>query len=101
MYMYEVQLSWSAERELEQIRPFDRNLILDTIEDQLTYAPMVETRNRKMLATLMPSFEHVPPVWQLRAGDYRVFYDVDEEEKIVIVRAIRLKPAHKTTEGIL
>jgi len=42
-----------------------------------------------------------PPVWQLRVGEYRVFYDVDREEMAVYVRAVRLKPPHKTTEEIL
>jgi len=32
---------------------------------------------------------------QLRIGEYRVFYDVDEVELTVIIRAIRHKPPHK------
>jgi ParE-like toxin of type II ParDE toxin-antitoxin system len=39
-------------------------------------------------------------VWQLRIGDFRVFYDVDEERQAVIVRAIRRKGT-KATEEIL
>ncbi|MGH7253948.1 MAG: type II toxin-antitoxin system RelE family toxin [Nitrospiraceae bacterium] len=34
-------------------------------------------------------------------GGYRVFYDVDEEEQVVYIRAIRKKPAERTTEEIL
>ena len=34
------------------------------------------------------------PVWELRVGDHRVFYDVDAEILVVIVRAIRRKPSH-------
>jgi hypothetical protein len=30
-----------------------------------------------------------------------VFYDVDEEEKVVTVRAVRMKASGQTTEGIL
>lgn len=41
------------------------------------------------------------PVWELRVGEYRVFYDVDEATAIVYIRAIRHKPPHKTTEEIL
>ncbi len=54
-----------------------------------------------MLEGLAPSFEAVPPIWELRVGEYRIFYDVDEDEKKVYVRAIRRKPPHKTTEEIL
>ena len=41
------------------------------------------------------------PVWELRVGEYRVFYDVDDTEHVVTVRAIRHKPPHATTEEIL
>ena len=37
----------------------------------------------------------------LRIGEFRVFYDVNEAEARVMVRAIRHKPPHKTTEEIL
>jgi mRNA-degrading endonuclease RelE of RelBE toxin-antitoxin system len=43
----------------------------------------------------------VQPVWELRVGEYRVFYDVDEVGGQVVVRAVRRKPPHKTTEEIL
>jgi len=42
----------------------------------------------------------VRPVWQLRVGEFRVFYDVDEEQEAVIVRAVRWK-GRKITEEIL
>ena len=50
---------------------------------------------------LVPPFEAVPPVWQLRIGDHRVFSDVDSVHKKVFVRAVRRKPPHLTTEQIL
>lgn len=59
------------------------------------------TKNRKILVSLIPPFEVVPPVWELRVGDHRVFYDVAEEEEAVYVRAVRHKPPHRTTEEIL
>jgi hypothetical protein len=34
-------------------------------------------------------------------GEYRVFYDIQEAEETVKVRAVRHKPPHKTTEEIL
>jgi mRNA-degrading endonuclease RelE of RelBE toxin-antitoxin system len=50
---------------------------------------------------LVPPWEHIEPVWELRVGEYRVFYDVNEETAVVMIRAIRHKPPHKTTEEIL
>ena len=38
---------------------------------------------------LVPPWHHVDPVWELRVGEYRVFYDVDEAESAVIIRAIK------------
>jgi mRNA-degrading endonuclease RelE of RelBE toxin-antitoxin system len=99
--MYAIRFSAGVKRDLGRIRAFDRKLVLDAIEKQLAHEPDTETRNRKMLTCLVPTFKAVPPIWQLRVGNYRVFYDVDEKEKIVWVRAVRKKPAHRTTEEIL
>jgi mRNA-degrading endonuclease RelE of RelBE toxin-antitoxin system len=74
---------------------------LDTIEVQLIHEPAKQTKNKKILIGLAPPWEHVAPVWELRVGDFRVFYDADEAAKAVAVRAIRRKPPHMTTEEIL
>lgn len=37
-------------------------------------------------------------IWQLRVGDFRVFYDVDRERRQVIVRAVRRKGTRNTKE---
>jgi mRNA-degrading endonuclease RelE of RelBE toxin-antitoxin system len=99
--MYEIRLAESVKDDLEQVPAHYRGIILDAIETHLSHNPDQETRRKKMLASLVPNFEAVPPVWQLRVGSYRVFYDVDAAEKIVYVRLVRKKPAHKTTEEIL
>jgi len=67
----------------------------------LTHEPTVKTRNRKQLVNLIPPFDAIRPVWELRIREYRVFYDVSEEEKVVYVRAVRRKPAHRSTKEIL
>jgi len=41
------------------------------------------------------------PVWQLRVGDYPVFYDVDDSEHTVYIRAVREKKTDQTTEDII
>ena len=55
---------------------------------------------REVLVGATPSFEHVQPVWQLRVGDFRVIYDVDEKDRRVTVRAV-LHKGSKTTGEIL
>ncbi len=87
--------------DLQGLRARDRKHILNTIDQQLTHTPTQETRNKKIVVGLKPPWEHEEPVRELRIGKYRVFYDVNEEAQQVIVRAIREKPPHRTTEDIL
>lgn len=97
---YEVILEGNAAEELRGFRVFERRRIVDELNGQLSHEPLIETRNRKPLFGLTPSFEHRPPVWELRTGEVRVFYDVDEEAQTVNVRAIRRKERGQTTEDI-
>lgn len=99
--MHEIEFSEEVLRDLSALRGFDRKRILDGIEEQLSSEPSKESRHRKILRGLLPSFEAIPPIWQLALGEYRVFYDVNEEGRKVYVRAFRRKPPHKTTEEIL
>ena len=99
--MFEIEFSESVAEDLADLRAFDRRQILDHIDVQLTHEPTKETRNKKELVGLNPPWEHAGPVWELRIGEFRVFYAVDEEGSRVLVRAIRHKPPHKTTEEIL
>ena len=99
--MYEIEFAPSVAEDLSEVRAFDRAPIMNAIEELLTHEPTVPTRHRKLLPDLESSFEGVPPIWELRVGEFRVFYDVAEEEKKVYVRAVRRKPPHKTTEETL
>jgi mRNA-degrading endonuclease RelE of RelBE toxin-antitoxin system len=99
--VYEIEFSRSVEKDLRGFRACDRSRILNGIEEGLSVEPCVEARNRKVLMNLIPPFEAIPPVWELRIGEFRVFYDVDDETASVYVRAVRKKPPHKTTEEIL
>jgi mRNA-degrading endonuclease RelE of RelBE toxin-antitoxin system len=98
---YTIEIASLGFDELQTIKVFHRRQIVQSIDEQLTNTPANETRNRKVLTGLQPQFEHDPPVWELRVGEYRVYYDVNEESKTVSVRAVRLKPPHKTTEEII
>ena len=98
---YEIFLTNPAIDELKSIRVFDRRRIVGEIKTQLPHEPTVETRHRKSLGSATPGFEHVAPVWEFRVGDFRVFYDVNEPERRVYVRAVRHKAPNQTTEEVI
>ncbi len=98
---FRIEISDLAESELKAIRVFERRTIVDQMKAQLTHQPTIATRNRKRLETAAPSFEHVPPIWELRVDAWRVFYDVDESKEAVFVRAVRKKEQGETTEDII
>ena len=99
--VFAIAFSGGVKEDLEGLRAYDRRILLEAIETQLTHVPHVETKQRKLLRNFVPPFEAIPPIWQLRVGAFRVFYDVNEEERRVSVRAIRRKPTHLETEEIL
>ena len=98
--MFELRFAEGALDDLEGVPRFQRGRLLDAIERQLATAPMSPGRNRKQLAGLIPPWDQARPVWELRVGEYRVFYDVDTDASVVIVQAIRRK-GRKTTKDIL
>jgi len=97
----QIRLAESVRDDLKRVPAHYRCIILDAMEAHLSRNPEQGTRRKKMLVSLVPNFEARTPVWQLRVGDYRVFYDVDQAEKIVYVRLVRKKPAPRSTEEIL
>jgi mRNA-degrading endonuclease RelE of RelBE toxin-antitoxin system len=98
---FTIDITDLAYDELSAIKVYHRRQIIDAIHQQLECEPTVETRNRKVLAGTRPTFEHRVPVWELRVGAYRVYYDVSEESMSVLVRSVRLKPPHSTTEQVV
>ena len=99
--VYSIEYAEGVSDDLAGLRAHERARILDAIEAQLTHEPTLQTRNRKRLVGLIPPWQHIEPVWELRIGEYRIFYDVDEMASVVVVRAICRKPPHKATEEIL
>jgi len=96
--MFAIRLARGAMKELKRLRPHHRARVVDAIEGRLAEQPLKPSRNRKELTALVPPWEHVPPVWELRVDDYRVFYDVDARARRVIVRAVRPKGRSTTKE---
>ena len=64
----------------------DQVLVLDEVDEQLAHQPMLPTRKRKLLRP-----NGIAP-WELRLGDIRVFYGVQEQPAPqVIVMAVGVK----------
>jgi len=99
--MHRIEYAEGVADDLANLRAYDCKQILDQLEEQLKYEPTKKTRNRKPLPGLVPPWESIEPVWELRLRVYRVFYDVEEKTSLVKIRAIRYKPPHKMTEEIL
>lgn len=69
-------------------------IVLDTVDEQLTHQPTVETRHRK------PMRPNPLAPWELRIGALRVYYDVEAElELVVLIRAVGLKERNRVRIG--
>ena len=84
--MYTIEFTPAAREDLRHFKKYEQNIIIEAIETQLLYQPTIETTNR---------FRRHPPEiadWELRVGDYRVFYNVEESVQIVRVERVGEKP---------
>jgi mRNA interferase RelE/StbE len=71
---YEVRYSSEAVEQLKKLRAFDQVAILDQMEQVLSINPTLESRSRvKRLR------EPAPTQYRLRVGEFRIFYDVEQE----------------------
>ncbi len=83
---YRIEYSPDTEDHFQSLTARQQATVIDSVEEQLTHEPTVETRNRKPLRP-----NPVAP-WELRIGDLRVYYDVKEEpEPIVYILAVGIK----------
>jgi mRNA-degrading endonuclease RelE of RelBE toxin-antitoxin system len=99
--MYTIRYDPGAADDIRGIAAYYQRKILSEIKMHLTQTPTVRTNRRKPLLNLSHPWEAVPPIWELRVGEYRVFYDVSEVDRIVRVLAVRRKPPGRRTEEIV
>ncbi len=83
--MLKIELTPEAIEDLRSFRKHDQQQVVDAIESQLGHQPTRGTRNRKRLRP-----NHLAE-WELRAGDFRVFYDVNTEKNLVRIVAVGRK----------
>jgi mRNA-degrading endonuclease RelE of RelBE toxin-antitoxin system len=82
---FTIEFSEDAERQLSRLKASDRTILIDAIEEQLAHQPTSPARHRKLLRA------NPLAAWELRVGDFRVFYNVEEEQALVILVAIGAK----------
>jgi mRNA-degrading endonuclease RelE of RelBE toxin-antitoxin system len=66
---------------------------IEAIEIQLTHQPDLPTQHRKKLE------DNALAPWELRVGDFRVFYDVISDRGIVVVVAVGRKDHNRLRIG--
>ena len=87
---FEIIFDDAVETHFAAIDRKDHSLVLDAIEQQLSHEAAIQTRNRKPLR--IPN--SLNATWEMRCGmnnRYRVFYDIDVEDRIVVVLAVGKK----------
>src|SRR5437879_363954 len=87
--MFDIQFSESALRQLRAFAVRDQRIIVAAIDDQLSHQPTLPTRNRKQLRA------NPLAAWELRVGQFRVLYNVDEDQEIVFIVVIAIKVGNR------
>jgi mRNA-degrading endonuclease RelE of RelBE toxin-antitoxin system len=83
---YRIEYSPATHEHLRVLTARQRTIVFDGVDKQLAHQPTVETRNRK------PMRPNPVAPWELRLGQLRVYYDIQEEpEPLVTVEAIGIK----------
>jgi mRNA-degrading endonuclease RelE of RelBE toxin-antitoxin system len=85
----EIVVTPDALLDLKHLRKHEQRAVVADIEAHLPTGHTTETRNCKPLRPNDLSS------WELRVGDYRVFYDVDAQARVVTIKAIGWK-SHST-----
>lgn len=86
---FEINLTEGAQADLRWFVTYAQRIIVDGIEIHLRYQP---TAGSRKIIAMQPN-----PVagWELRLGDYRILYDVDEAARIVTVEVIGEKRGNR------
>jgi mRNA-degrading endonuclease RelE of RelBE toxin-antitoxin system len=82
MAVYQVVVTEEAKADLTHYTAFERKIITTAMRTNLPQLPSRETKNQKQLR------DNPIASWELRAGRYRIFYEVDEKAHYVIIIAV-------------
>ena len=86
---YHIEYAPETEHHFRALTARQRATVVDAIDRQLKYQPTVETRNRKALRP------NPLAAWELRIGELRVYYRVQEAELLVYILAVGVKRRHR------
>jgi mRNA-degrading endonuclease RelE of RelBE toxin-antitoxin system len=78
MPKHEIVFTEEARQDLLHYAAYERKIIVSEIRTQLTPRPREETKNRKQLQ------ENPIASWELRAGKFRIFYQLAKSEVCII-----------------
>ena len=83
--MFEIKFTDQAIADLKLLKKAERRSILSKLETKLIDEPTAETRNRKKLRPNQLA------EWELRLGNFRIFYDVNQDNELIIIQTIGYK----------
>ena len=83
--MFEIKFTEEAIEDLRWFNKSERSYLVGQLETVISLELTAETRNRK------PLRPNELAEWEVRIADFRVFYDVDEENKLVKIAAVGYK----------
>jgi mRNA-degrading endonuclease RelE of RelBE toxin-antitoxin system len=86
---FDINLTDGAQADLYWFTAYAQRIIVDGIEVHLRYQPTIGSRR---IIAMRPN-----PVagWELRLGDYRILYDVDNSARVVTIQAIGEKRGNR------
>jgi mRNA-degrading endonuclease RelE of RelBE toxin-antitoxin system len=90
---YEIRYACEAVQDIRGLRKFDQRKVLDGIEIYLSHQPKFLSRSR-IKAMSQPFWSN----YRLRVDDFRVYYDVNDEKRIVNVLRVLMKTTDQTPE---
>lgn len=83
--MFEIKFTEEAIDDLQWFKKAEQSHIVRELETIVSQEPTTETRNRKRLRP------NELAEWEVRIGDFRVFYDVDQEKDLIKIEAVGYK----------
>ena len=82
---FKIEFTPEVIEDIRSFKKYEQKRIIQEVENQLTYQPTEETRNRKKLRPNQLA------EWELRIDKFRVFYDLDIEERRVKIEVVGYK----------
>ncbi len=91
---YQIVYAPETEHHLRSLDARQSSRVFDAVDEQLAHQPTMETRNRK------PMRPNPLAPWELRVGELRVYYDVEEDpEQRTLILAVGVKVRDRVIIG--